>query len=58
MSHIAVAMAKIDKIINGNNLDKLARKSLNSVNLDYGTEQDMELDFHERSRRTAEYIKK
>ena len=33
--HIAVAMAKIDKIINGNNLDKLARKNLNSVNLDY-----------------------
>ena len=33
--HIAVAMSKIDKLKNGNNIDKLARKSLNSVNLDY-----------------------
>ena len=33
--HIAVAMSKIDKYTNGNNIDKLARKSLNSVNLDY-----------------------
>ena len=33
--HIAVAIAKIEKIKNGNNLDKIARKSLNSVNLDY-----------------------
>ena len=33
--HIAVATAKIDKIKNGNNLDKLARKSLRSINLDY-----------------------
>ena len=33
--HIAVATSKIDKIKNGNNLDKLARKSLNSINLDY-----------------------
>ncbi len=34
--HIAVAMSKIDKLKNGNNIDKLARKSLNSINLDYG----------------------
>ncbi len=33
--HIAVAISKIDKLKNGNNIDKLARKSLNSVNLDY-----------------------
>ena len=33
--HIAVATSKIDKIKNGNNLDKLARRSLNSINLDY-----------------------
>tara|TARA_B100000123_G_scaffold88543_1_gene64272 strand:- start:917 stop:2608 length:1692 start_codon:yes stop_codon:yes gene_type:complete len=33
--HIAVAVAKIDKLKNGNNLDKLARKSLKSINLDY-----------------------
>ena len=33
--HIAVVTANIDKIRNGNNLDKLARKSLNLVNLDY-----------------------
>ncbi len=33
--HIAVATAKINKIKNGNNLDKLARKSLNLINLDY-----------------------
>ena len=33
--HIAVAMSKIDKLKNGNNIDKLARKSLNSLNLDY-----------------------
>ena len=33
--HIAVATAKIEKIKNGDNLDKIARKSLNSVNLDY-----------------------
>ena len=33
--HIAVAVAKIDKVKNGNNLDKLARKSLKSINLDY-----------------------
>ena len=33
--HIAVVKSKIDKIKNGNNLDKLARKSLNSINLDY-----------------------
>ena len=33
--HIAVAISKIDKIKNGNNLDKLARRSLNSINLDY-----------------------
>ncbi len=33
--HIAVAMSKIDKLKNGNNIDKLARKSLNSVNLNY-----------------------
>ena len=33
--HIAVATAKIERIKNGNNLDKIARKSLHSVNLDY-----------------------
>ena len=33
--HIAVATAKINKVKNGNNLDKLARKSLKSINLDY-----------------------
>ena len=33
--HIALALAEIDKIKNGHNLDKLARRSLHSVNLDY-----------------------
>ncbi len=33
--HIAVAMSKVDKLKNGNNIDKLARKSLNSINLNY-----------------------
>ena len=33
--HIAVVTSKIDKFKNGHNLDKLARKSLNSVNLNY-----------------------
>ena len=33
--HIAVATAKINKVKNGNNWDKLARKSLKSINLDY-----------------------
>jgi len=33
--HIAVALAKIDKIKNGHNLDRLARRSLKSINLDY-----------------------
>ena len=33
--HIAVAIAKIKKMKNGNNLDRIARKCLNSVNLDY-----------------------
>ncbi len=33
--HIAVVTSKLDKIKNGHNLDKLARKSLNSVNLNY-----------------------
>ncbi|MDC2969311.1 aminopeptidase P family protein [Candidatus Pelagibacter sp.] len=33
--HISVAMSKIDKLKNGNNIDKLGRKSLNSINLDY-----------------------
>ncbi len=33
--HIAVVTSKINKIIDGHNLDKLARKSLNSVNLNY-----------------------
>ncbi|ARJ48770.1 aminopeptidase P family protein [Candidatus Pelagibacter sp. RS40] len=33
--HIAVAISKIDKLKNGNNIDKLARKSINSINLDY-----------------------
>ena len=33
--HIAVAISKIEKIKNGNNLDKLARKSLRSINMDY-----------------------
>ena len=33
--HIAVAVSKINLLKNGNNIDKLARKSLNSVNLDY-----------------------
>ncbi len=33
--HIAVAMSKIDKLKNGNNIDKIARKSLSSINLDY-----------------------
>ena len=33
--HIAVAISKIEKVKNGNNLDKLARKSLRSKKLDY-----------------------
>ena len=33
--HIAVATAKIERIKNGDNLDKIARKSLRSINLDY-----------------------
>ena len=33
--HIAVVTSKINKIKNGHNLDKLARKNLNSVNLNY-----------------------
>ena len=33
--HIAVALAEIDKIKNGHNLDRLARRSLKSRNLDY-----------------------
>ena len=33
--HISVVTSKIDKIKNGHNLDKLARKNLNSVNLNY-----------------------
>ena len=33
--HIAVAVSKINLLKNGNNIDKLARKSLKSVNLDY-----------------------
>jgi len=33
--HIAVAISKIEKVKNGNNLDKLARKSLHSKKLDY-----------------------
>lgn len=33
--HIAVALAEIDKIKNGHNLDRLARRSLKSINLDY-----------------------
>ena len=33
--HIAVSLSKIEKIKNGHNIDKVARKSLNSVNLDY-----------------------
>ncbi len=33
--HIAVVTSKINKIENGHNLDKLARKNLNSVNLNY-----------------------
>ena len=33
--HIAVAKSNIKKEINGHNIDKIARKSLNSVGLDY-----------------------
>jgi len=33
--HIAVASADIKKLENGHNIDKIARKSLNSVGLDY-----------------------
>ena len=33
--HIAVATAKIERIKNGDNLDKIARKSLRSIKLDY-----------------------
>ncbi len=33
--HIAVALTDIKKEINGHNIDKIARKSLNSVGLDY-----------------------
>ena len=33
--HIAVVTAKIERIKNGDNLDKIARKSLRSINLDY-----------------------
>ena len=33
--HIAVVTSKISKIKNGHNIDKLARKNLNSVNLNY-----------------------
>ncbi len=33
--HIAVAQSNIKKEINGHNIDKIARKSLNSVGLDY-----------------------
>ena len=33
--HIAVALSNIKKEINGHNIDKIARKSLNSVGLDY-----------------------
>ena len=33
--HIAVSLSKIEKIKNGHNLDKIARKSLNLINLDY-----------------------
>ncbi len=33
--HIAVASTDIKKVVNGHNIDKIARKSLNSVGLDY-----------------------
>ena len=33
--HISVVTSKINKIKNGHNIDKLARKNLNSVNLNY-----------------------
>ncbi len=33
--HIAVALTDIKKEINGHNIDKIARKSLNSIGLDY-----------------------
>ena len=33
--HIAVALSNIKKLRNGNNIDKIARKSLNSIGLDY-----------------------
>ncbi len=33
--HIAVALSDIKKLKNGHNIDKIARKSLNSVGLDY-----------------------
>ena len=34
--HIGVALSNINKERNGHNIDKIARKSLNSVGLDYG----------------------
>ena len=33
--HIAVVTSKVNIIQNGHNLDKLARRSLNSINLNY-----------------------
>ncbi len=33
--HIAVALTNINKVRNGHNIDKIARKSLNSIGLDY-----------------------
>ncbi len=33
--HIAVALSNIKKLKNGHNIDKIARKSLNSIGLDY-----------------------
>ncbi len=33
--HIAVALSNIKKLRNGHNIDKIARKSLNSIGLDY-----------------------
>ena len=33
--HIAVVLSNVDKVKNGHNIDKIARKSLNSVGLDY-----------------------
>ena len=34
--HIAVVLSNIKKEKNGHNIDKIARKSLNSIGLDYG----------------------